>query len=51
MAVTIDEMNVDATARGTQPQGQGEAQTAKEPVNLRMERDKLAERDLRLRAD
>ena len=51
MAVTIDEMNVDVQEKGAQPQAHAEAPAAKEPMNFRQEREKMAERELRLRAD
>jgi hypothetical protein len=51
MAVTIDEMDVEVEDRKPQGQAAGETATAKEPGKFRQEREKLAERELRLKAD
>lgn len=51
MAVTINEMDVDVESRKPQEQAAPDTSPAKEPVNVRQEMEKLAERELRLRAD
>ena len=51
MAVTINEMDVDVESRNPQQQAAADSAPAKEPVNIRQEMEKLAERELRLRAD
>jgi hypothetical protein len=51
MAVTINEMEVDTESRKPQEQAVADTSPAKEPVNILQEMEKLAERELRLRAD
>lgn len=51
MAVTINEMDVDTEGRKPQEPAVADTPPAKEPVNIRQEMEKRAERELRLRAD
>jgi hypothetical protein len=55
MAVTINQMDVEVQSgkSSQQPSGQTPAQTGapQEPINVRQEMEKLAERQLRLRAE
>ena len=51
MAVTIDEMQVDVQARPQSTNAPAPTAAAKEPTNFRGQKDMLAERELRLKAD
>ncbi len=51
MAVTIDEMQVDMQKSVAPAGAPSRAATAKEPINFRREKEMLAERELRLKAD
>jgi len=51
MAVTINEMDVDVKSPKSQEQPAAETTPVKDALNLRQEMEKLAERELRLKAD
>lgn len=51
MAVTINEMDVDVRSPKSQEQPAAESAPVKDALNLRQEMEKLAERELRLKAD
>jgi hypothetical protein len=51
MAVTINEMDVDVKGKSEQAQAPADSTAPKEPMDLRRETGRLAERELRLRAD
>lgn len=51
MAVTINELDVEVRSPKSQEQPAAEAALAKDALNLRQETEKLAERELRLKAD
>jgi hypothetical protein len=51
MAVTINEMQVDVQKSAAAPSAPAQAEPPKEPMNFRGEKESLAERELRLKAD
>jgi hypothetical protein len=52
MAVTIDEMQVDVQQQSVAPaSAPAETPALKEPMSFRREKEMLAERELRLKAD
>jgi hypothetical protein len=51
MAVTIDEMQVDAQRSAAPASTPSPAAAPKEPINFRGEKEMLIERELRLKAD
>jgi hypothetical protein len=51
MAVTINEMQVDVQPRPAATNAPAPPAVAKEPMNFRGQKEMLAERELRLRAD
>jgi hypothetical protein len=51
MAVNIQEMQVDADDKTTPPQASQQQPKSKAPLNLAMELEMLAERQLRLKGD
>jgi len=51
MAVTIDEMQVDVHKSAAPASAPSKAAVPKEPINFQREKEMLAERELRLKAD